>query len=75
MPIVNLVGPVDDNNQSPKGKKFLIVKINRSAPAIHVMNAIVYNYKEARRQIEEITVEMVVAKIDEIMSLIYNNAI
>ena len=75
VPIVNLVGPVDDNNQSPKGKKFLIVKINRSAPAIHVMNAIVYDYKEARRQIEEITVEMVVAKIDEIMSLIYNNAI
>src|SRR3989344_1260118 len=75
VPIVNLVGPVDDNNQSPKGKKFLIVKINRSAPEIHVMNAIVYNYKEARRQIEEITVEMVVAKIDEIMSLIYNNAI
>jgi len=75
VPIVNLVGPVDDNNQSPKGKKFLIVKINRSAPAIHVMNAIVYDYKEARRQIEEITVEMVVEKIDEIMSLIYNNAI
>src|SRR3989338_3582730 len=75
VPIVNLVGPVDDNNQSPKGKKFLIVKIDRSAPEIHVMNAIVYNYKEARRQIEEITVEMVVVKIDEIMSLIYNNAI
>ena len=74
VPIVNLVGPVDDNNQSPKGKKFLIVKIDRIAPAIHVMNAIVYNYEEARRQIEEITVEMVVAKIDELMSLIYNNA-
>jgi len=74
VPIVNLVGPVDDNSQSPKGKKFLIVKIDRIAPAIHVMNAIVYNYEEARRQIEEITVEMVVAKIDELMSLIYNNA-
>lgn len=72
VPVVNLVGPVDDSAQSPRGDKNLIVKADREKPAIHVMNPRMCDAREARLQIENITLKMVTNKIDNIMLLIYN---
>ena len=59
---------MDENEQPPRGEKRKIVKLeNREVPALHIMNAIEHDYKEARRQIEEITLEMVIEKLNELM--------
>lgn len=71
VPTIDIVGPIDEREQPPIGERHKIVKIeSRIKPELHVMNASMYDYKEARRQIEEITVEMVTEKIDEIIKII-----
>ena len=76
VPTIDIIGPMDENEQPPRGEKRKIVKLeNREKPALHIMNAIEYDYKEARRQIEEITLEMVIEKLNELMLSLGKNAI
>lgn len=71
VPTIDIVGPMDENEQPPKGEKNKIVKLDkRKQPAIHIMNSSDYDYKEARRQIEEITVDMVIEKLEEIVPIV-----
>lgn len=71
VPTIDIVGPMDDNEQPPRGERHKIVKLgDRKQPAIHIMNSSDYDYKEARRQIEEITVDMVVDKLEELAPVI-----
>ncbi len=59
VPTVDIVGPMDEREQPPVGKNHKVVVSPRSAAAIHIMNARVYDEQEARRQTEAISVEMV----------------
>lgn len=68
VPTIDIVGPVDEREQPPQGEKHLIVVANRAKPELHVMNARLYNEREARRQSETISAEMVIAKVDELLS-------
>jgi len=58
-PTIDILGPMAENEQPPIGAKHLVVKIEREKPELHIMNARVYDWNEARRQIEEISPELV----------------
>jgi ADP-heptose:LPS heptosyltransferase len=64
VPTIDIVGPMDEREQPPRGKKHKVVVGKRMAPELHIMNARVYNETEARRQIDIIT-------IDEVMDTFY----
>jgi len=69
IPTLDIVGPIDDREQPPKGRLNRVVKLaDRGRPELHVMNARVFNEGEARRQIEAITPDMVIKELD---SLVY----
>lgn len=61
VPTVDIVGPMDEREQPPIGPKHaVVVPPGPRESQLHVMNARGYNKKEARRQIDSITVNMVV---------------
>ncbi len=65
---IDIVGPVDEREQPPQGIGHLVVKWKeRTKPAVHIMNARIYNYDEARRQVERISVEDVCQAFDMLM--------
>lgn len=66
-PTIDIVGPIDENEQPPRGKLNKIVKINRPKAAVHIMNASKFDKKEAYTQINNITVEMVIEKFKELL--------
>jgi heptosyltransferase II len=66
VPTIDIVGPIDEREQPPISEKHRVVVAPRQAPALYVMNARVYDAAEARRQTEEITVEMVTAEFDRL---------
>jgi heptosyltransferase-2 len=60
VPTIDIVGPMDEKEQPPIGEKHLVVcPKERVAPELHIMNARAYNFIEARRQVDSITVEQV----------------
>jgi ADP-heptose:LPS heptosyltransferase len=64
-PTIDIVGPMDENEQPPVGEKNrVVVSPNRDKPELHIMNARVYNKKEAIKQTLDIEVEMVIKEID-----------
>lgn len=74
VPTIDIIGPIDEREQSPVGKFHKIAVAQRQKPELYVMNARVYNEKEAKRQIEAIGVEMVIDKFEELMKDInYHN--
>ncbi|MDO8676877.1 MAG: glycosyltransferase family 39 protein [Candidatus Azambacteria bacterium] len=72
VPTVDIVGPVDENEQPPVGEFHKIVVAQRLKPALHIMNVRVYDVKEARRQTESITVEMVIKELDNLIKNLQN---
>ncbi len=70
IPTVDIIGPMAENEQPPQGKLHKIVKIENRIPQLHIMNARLYDKQEARRQIEEISVEMVIEKFDNLYRII-----
>ncbi len=54
VPTVDVVGPVDEREQPPRGERHAVVVPKRKKPELFVMDARTYNYKEARRQAESI---------------------
>ncbi|MDP3956284.1 MAG: glycosyltransferase family 9 protein [bacterium] len=69
-PTVDIVGPLDENEHPPRGLLHRIVIPARKEPAIHIMNAKVYNTAEARRQVESISVAMVCDEIYKLVPII-----
>jgi ADP-heptose:LPS heptosyltransferase len=64
VPTVDLVGPMDENEQPPIGDFHKIAKAkDRGKPELHIMNARSYNEKGARRQVEDIEVSDVTFEI------------
>jgi len=71
VPTIDIIGPIDEKEQPPIGKLHKIVVAQRQKPELYVMNARVYDEKEAKRQVDEITVEMVIKELDDLMRNIY----
>src|SRR6266498_34244 len=70
VPTIDIVGPIDENEQPPIGKLHRIVKANRKKPELYVMNARMYNREEAQRQTNAITVEMVINEFEDLFKLL-----
>jgi heptosyltransferase II len=66
VPTIDIVGPVDEREQPPTGDIHRIVKAEREKPQLYVMNARVFDLKEAQRQTNAITPQMV---YDEFVNL------
>lgn len=69
---VDIVGPIDEKEQPPIGKFHRIVVAQRQKPELYVMNARVYDEKEAKKQVDGITVEMVIKELDDLIKSIYS---
>lgn len=68
VPTVDIVGPMDEREQPPKSARHHVVIAARQAPAIHIMNARMYDIAEARRQVEAITAAEVRASASELLA-------
>lgn len=70
VPTVDIIGPIDEKEQPPISNIHrVVVPLERKKPELHVMNARVYDKKEALRQTQSITVEQVIKEIDELFTL------
>ncbi|MDP2593801.1 MAG: glycosyltransferase family 9 protein [bacterium] len=67
VPTVDIVGPVDERVQPPRGPRHTVVVPPRDRPQLYIMNARMYDEVEARRQTESISVEHVCTAIDTLM--------
>jgi ADP-heptose:LPS heptosyltransferase len=66
VPTVDIVGPVDEKDQPPRGPFHEVVFDNtRARPVTGVFTNKFYNYTEARRQAEAITVEQVFSAVQK----------
>lgn len=71
IPTIDILGPVAYNEQPPVGENHLIVHDYQGEPQLHIMDTVSYNYDIARKQVENITVEMVYAKFEELYSSLH----
>lgn len=68
IPTIDIVGPMDENGQPPRGKKHIIVKADVPGyPFLRIMNARIYDLTGARQAVEAITPEMVLEKSRELL--------
>lgn len=68
VPTVDIVGPMDENEQPPRGpKNVVVIAAGRGKPELHIMNARVYNAAEARRQTEAITTQAVIDAVESVL--------
>lgn len=67
VPTICIVGPMDEREQPPRSTIHKVVIPMRTAAAIHIMNARVYDEQEALRQTRAISVEMICEVIDELI--------
>ena len=71
IPTIDIVGPVDENVQPPRGEFHrVVVPPRRSKAPLAVVENIPDDMEEARRQAEGTTVEMVIAVADELIEKI-----
>lgn len=72
VPTIDIVGPVDENVQPPKGRIHRnVLPPNRGEAQLSILNARSYNYEEALRQVLTIDVETVSKEIDSLISDVY----
>lgn len=67
IPTIDIVGPMDENEQPPIGCLNEIVVSKRSSPQLHIMNSRDYDYLEAKKQVLDISIRDVFKKIDGLM--------
>lgn len=67
IPTIDIVGPMDEREQPPRGDKHVVVVPERSEPMLHIMNAAVYDPVEARRQVEAVLPKEVVREADKLL--------
>jgi len=74
IPTIDIIGPMDEKEQPPTGQLHKVVyDTTRKKPEIHIMNARMYNKKEAKRQIDMIIPSMVAEAFNEISGNLRNN--
>ena len=74
-PTIDIVGPMYEDIQPPRGRFHRTVAAPRAAPALGIIDNTVYDEREALRQSDDITVEMVARVADELISLSRRNEI
>jgi ADP-heptose:LPS heptosyltransferase len=68
IPTVDILGPMDENEQPPRGPKHVnVFAPDRGKPQLHIMNARMYDAVLARKQVEDITVEQVKKSIKDLL--------
>lgn len=67
-PTIDIVGPMYEDIQPPRGEFHRTVAAPRANPALGILDNTVYDEREARRQSDDITVEMVTKVADELLS-------
>lgn len=67
IPLINIIGPVDEKENSPRGPLFKTITAKRDKPAMHVLNAVIFNHQEARRQIIDISAGDVILAIERLL--------
>lgn len=73
VPTIDITGPMDEKEQPPTGEfNKVVTPKERGGSELHIMNARSYDFKEARRQIESISVKMVSDVFDELFREIKN---
>ena len=65
---INIIGPVDENEQSPKGEGHITIVPKRERAEIFVMDTVNYDESECIKQSESIKIEEVKEAIDSIFS-------
>jgi len=70
IPTIDIIGPVDEHEQPPIGEIHKIVKAKRKKPAMHIMNARHCDEREVRKQVDEITVDMVIKVFNDLYTLL-----
>jgi len=70
-PTIDIVGPMDENAQPPRGELHKVVVPPREKPAFNLLNHDGSNPEEELRQANATTVEMVKKVIDELVPLIF----
>jgi len=69
-PTIDIIGPIDENEQPPVGKNHLrVLSPYRKKPIMHVMNSRIFNVSNAKKAVLDITVDQV---ISEVKKLIFN---
>jgi len=68
VPTVDIVGPIKEQVQPPRGKKHKVVFVERERGMVGIVDSIAPDMNEALRQSEGTTVEMVTAAIDELLA-------
>ena len=69
-PTIDILGPVDEKVQPPRGELHRVVFAKRNKPMLAVVDNFPSDMEEARRQSQAVTTEMVNKAIDELMPLI-----
>lgn len=67
IPTIDIVGPMDEREQPPRGGKHAVMVPQRTEPVLHIMNAAVYDPVEARRQAEAVLPKEVVREADKLL--------
>ncbi|MFA6006378.1 MAG: glycosyltransferase family 9 protein [Candidatus Paceibacterota bacterium] len=70
VPTIDITGAIDVHEMAPRGEYHLVVPAKDGEPQIWTMNATVYDHVEARRQIDSISVQMVVEAVDILIAKI-----
>lgn len=73
VPTVDIVGPMDEREQPPRGERHMVVVPPREAPELHIMNARMYDEKEARRQVEATSAAEVIAAAQSLLKVCRHN--
>ena len=67
VPTIDIVGPMDEKEQPPIGRLHRVVVPKRKRPELHILNARMYDKKEAMRQTLSISAQDVIVEIDKLM--------
>jgi len=71
IPTIDIVGPVDENVQPPKGRIHKLVIPKRTKSELYIMNARNYNKEEALRQVNSILTKSVIKEVNKLLNSIY----
>ena len=71
VPTIDIIGPIDEREQPPINEFHRVVKSpDRGAPQLSVLNAKTYDFREARRQTESISSEMVIGEFNDLVKIL-----
>lgn len=67
IPTIDIVGPIDEREQPPRGRFHVSVVPRRERPELYVLNARVYDREEALRQRDSVTVADVILAAEQLL--------